>query len=158
MSDTENRKSMDDVLASIRKIVRAEKDPESVQDAETVPTETTILPPEAAGEAEESAPLALTPDMMMAEETVEAMAAPVAQAPEALDSVQESVGDAMEIDPTAIRDMVREAVMEQLSGPEGDNLIRNVIRDELTKGDTGSNISTNVLKLIQSEIGKAMKG
>ena len=64
----------------------------------------------------------------------------------------------MEIDPTAIRDMVREAVMEQLSGPEGDNLIRNVIRDELTKGDTGSNISTNVLKLIQSEIGKAMKG
>lgn len=142
---------MDDVLASIRRIVRAEKDPDSVQDAQTLPTETTAPPPEPEA-AEEGAPLALTPDMLMAEETAAAMAEPVSDVVEAAETIQETASDAMAIDPDMVRDMVRETVMEQLNGPDADALIRKVIRDELVTGDVGSNISKNVLRLIRTEI------
>ena len=159
MSDTENRKSMDDVLASIRKIVRAEKDPESVQEAEAVPTETSPLSGNAGMADESAAPLALTPDMLMADdaaETVEAVAEPMAEASEAVETVQETASEAMGIDPDTIRGMVREVVMEQLKGPDADGLIRNIIRAELTTGDVGANISKNVLRLIRTEVGNAL--
>ena len=59
-------------------------------------------------------------------------------------------------DPDMIRDMVREVVMEQLAGSDADRLIRDVIKNELTAGEIGANISNNVLRLIQSEAGKAL--
>lgn len=163
MSDTESRKSMDDVLASIRRIVRAEKDPEAVEEAVTPSAD--IMP--AAPAAEEAAPLALTPDMRMTEEAVIAdspVAEPVAET--AIDPMAATMAAATAdpvpapvappLDPAMIGDMVREIVMEQLSGPDGDKLIRNVIKDELYSGEIGQNISKNVLALIQSEVGKAL--
>ena len=151
MSDTENRKSMDDVLASIRKIVRAEKDPEGVQDAQTT-TQEPVAEPSYAPPADDSAPLSLTPDMMMDGE-----AAPAVDAvSEVVETVQETAGAAMAMDADSIRDMVREVVMEQLQGSDADELIRGVIRQELTTGDIGANISKNVLRLIRTEVGNAL--
>ena len=148
---------MDDVLASIRRIVRAEKDPEGVQDAEPVVPEPGMQT-ENIAEAEhsrfdESAPLELTPEMMM---EGDAEAVSTEHVSQAFEDVQETAEAAMAIDPETIKGMVRDVVMEQLNGGDADGLIRGIIRDELTTGEVGSNISKNVLKLIQSEIGKAM--
>ena len=163
MSDTENRKSMDDVLASIRRIVRAEKDPDGVQNVdgvtETSDHETAPATPDkvVAAPVDDSAPLALTPDMRMGSDapivdTVET--APAATPSEFTSDVTTSAYAAPE--PDAIRQIVREVVLEQLGGNDADMLIRNVIRDELVSGDIGSNISQNVLRLIQTEVSKAM--
>ncbi len=167
MSDTGNRKSMDDVLASIRRIVRAEKDPETLQDAQVIPETAMPMEPPAAEVVEETIPLELTPDMRMSEEEaaedaeVSAAEESAPMAPMAMDEpVAEPVtapGTGMEaLDPDMIRDMVRDVVMEQLSGTDADQLIRDVIKNELTAGEIGANISNNVLRLIQSEVGKAL--
>lgn len=164
MSDTENRKSMDDVLASIRRIVRAEKDPETLQDAQVIQETAMTMEPVVAEVVEESVPLELTPDMRMSpEEPEEAISSvdvvePVEPvAPVAMDAPSDVPSEeAAEFDPDMIRDMVRDVVMEQLAGADGDKLIRDVIRNELTAGEIGANISKNVLRLIQSEVGKAL--
>ena len=167
MSDTGNRKSMDDVLASIRRIVRAEKDPETLQDAQVIPETAMPMEPPAAEVVEETIPLELTPDMRMSEEEaaedaeVSAAEESAPMAPMAMDEpVAEPVaaaGAGVEaLDPDMIRDMVRDVVMEQLSGTDADQLIRDVIKNELTAGEIGANISNNVLRLIQSEVGKAL--
>lgn len=157
MSDTESRKSMDDVLASIRRIVRAEKDPETVQEAEPIAPDPGPVDG-GAQTVDEAEPLALTPEMRMGEDVAAQAAVPPAD-PAPLDSAPVApVVDQMgaSLDQDAIRAMVREVVLEQLGGPDGDSLIRGVIRDELTTGEIGSNISQNVMRLIQSEIGKAL--
>ena len=146
---------MDDVLASIRKIVRAEKDPESVQEAQTVPSETSPVST-GAGMPEEAAPLELTPDMLMSDDGAAPSEEVSMEAPEVYENMQESAGDAMVVDPEVIRRMVREVVMEQLNGPDADSLIRGVIRQELTTGDVGANISKNVLRLIRTEVSNAL--
>lgn len=164
MSDTENRKSMDDVLASIRRIVRAEKDPETLQDAQVIQETAKTMEPAVAEIVEESVPLELTPDMRMSPEEPEeaASSADVVEpvepvAPVAMDVPSDVPSEeAAEFDPDMIRDMVRDVVMEQLAGADGDKLIRDVIRNELTAGEIGANISKNVLRLIQSEVGKAL--
>ncbi|MEM7212107.1 MAG: hypothetical protein AAF479_09460 [Pseudomonadota bacterium] len=159
MSDTESRKSMDDVLASIRRIVRAEKDPETIEDAATSPGD--VMPSQTmAAPVEEAAPLELTPEMRMAEESTPEVETPVLdETPPPMDTAPAEAIPAPvapPMDPAMIGDMVREIVMEQLSGPDGDKLIRNVIKDELYSGEIGANISKNVLALIQSEVGKAL--
>ena len=167
MSDTENRKSMDDVLASIRRIVRAEKDPETLQDAQVIQETAMTMEPAVAEVVEESVPLELTPDMRMSpeepEEAEEATSSvdvvePVEPvAPVAMDAPSDVPSEEVaEFDPDMIRDMVREIVMEQMAGADADKLMRDVIRNELTAGEIGANISKNVLRLIQSEVGKAL--
>ncbi|MEM9061014.1 MAG: hypothetical protein AAGD13_11190 [Pseudomonadota bacterium] len=164
MSDTENRKSMDDVLASIRRIVRAEKDPAGADTAEEVVPSAPETPPTQPADASE--PLALTPEMRMAPGAAETDAPaedamPLGAAMGAVDAAESAVSDATSavadaLDPAQIKEMVREVVMEQLGGADAGELIRNVIRDELTTGEIGGNISQNVLRLIQSEVGKAL--
>ena len=164
MSDTENRKSMDDVLASIRRIVRAEKDPETLQDAQVIQETAMTMEPAVAEVVEESVPLELTPDMRMSPEEPEEATSSVdvvepvePVAPVAMDAPSEVPSEAaVEFDPDMIRDMVREVVMEQMAGADADKLMRDVIRNELTAGEIGANISKNVLRLIQSEVGKAL--
>ncbi|MEL7471394.1 MAG: hypothetical protein AAFN27_23295 [Pseudomonadota bacterium] len=158
MSDTDNRKSMDDVLASIRRIVRAEKDPVSTQDPDPVAETGFETPPEPETEAIE--PLALTPEMRMTPDVNAPDAAseldetPLESTTAAVADVVPSVTDAL--DPDQIREMVREVVMEQLGGADAGEMIRSVIRDELTTGEIGGNISQNVMRLIQAEVGKAL--
>ncbi len=148
MSDPEDRKSMDDVLASIRRIVRSEKDPveqaSEVFDADSQPSE----PPVA------DQPLALTPDMRSDDSPSGAddSAAPVTAAA----AVATAVGAAASPsgDQAGLQDMIRGVVMEVLSGDQAGELIRSVLKDELVNGETGGNISQNVMALIQAEVGK----
>lgn len=155
MSDTEERKSMDDVLASIRRIVRAEKDPEAAQEVTETVGEATV---DATVAPAESAPLALTPDMRVADEAAEDMVGEMPPVAETLESLEPDVAPAasMAMDPEMLRAMVREVVMEELAGADGDQLIRKVIREELVTGDIGANISKNVMRLIRTEVDSAM--
>lgn len=151
MSDAENRKSMDDVLASIRRIVRAEKSP--APEVEPAPE------PEPPAAAE---PLALTPDMRL-EPSVEPqapiptpapVAVPQAAPPAEMPAEQVTAAVMPALDSDQIRAMVRDVVIEELRGPYGDEIVRDIIRNELTAGEIGANISQNVVRMIQSEIAK----
>ncbi len=138
MSDRESKKSMDDVLASIRRIVRAEKQPETP----------------GATDGEVGVPLALTQAMRMsAEEEAEASLGEQL----ASDFVTTPPIDGPPSDGGSIRETIREVLLEELAGDAGEALVRKIIRDEMTAGETGGNISRNVLRLIRSEIDKAMK-
>ena len=140
MSNSDTRKSMDDVLASIRRIVRAEKEPEDAVQPET------DAAPETDGLTRPDQPLELTPDMRMHDQ-----AAAAAPAADPVDPPMPAPG----LDEGAIRELIRQVLQEELSNGGADPLIRAVIRDELTKGSTGSNISKNVLRLVRAEIQKA---
>ena len=143
MNATDNRKSMDDVLASIRRIVRAEKDPDMAE------TGTGEGQPHRAWDDE---PLPLTPDMRTDGDAVqpEAIAHPAeAGAPGAVSSVP---------DRQVLKELVREVLLEELSRDRAGQAVREIIRDELVNGEVGGNISQNVLRLIRSEIDKALAG
>lgn len=159
MSDQDTRKSMDDVLASIRRIVRAEKNPEAETVGEAEPE--TV---DAGAESDGEIPLELTPDMRMAEANLEpqASAAEFVTTPPEVDEVAPPippiapVADAVPaLDPDAIRDMVRDVVREELASSGLTDTIKSVLKDELTTGDVGGNISRNVLRMIKSEVAKA---
>ena len=164
---------MDDVLASIRRIVRSEKEPDeaveqpSQADAAVSSTEAAPVPepqPDAvqtfdeAPEDEIDAPLALTPDMRM-----DASAEPTSEgAPMSDETTTMAAAPAPAIEPVSadgdgkLRGMIREVLLEELSGDQAGELVRQVIRDELVNGEIGGNISQNVMALIQSEVAKAM--
>lgn len=145
MSSSENRKSMDDVLASIRRIVRAEKDPESAR--EPAGTAEAARPAQRQEPAftEPEVPLALTPDMRMDEdgdpEEAGSPPPPAAAAP----------------DREELTRMIREVLREELEGGGAEDMVRDIIRDELTTGEIGDNISQNVLRLIRDEVAKALE-
>ena len=129
MSDTQDKKSMDDVLESIRRVVRADQksaaDKTSDGKADGAP-------------AEDDAPLALTPDMRVTEDGT-----PLAE------------GTAF-FEPEKLRDLIRAIVREELAGPAGIELVRTAVREELTSGPTGAAASKNVVRLIQAEVARAM--
>ena len=129
MSDTQDNKSMDDVLESIRRVVRA--DQKSAAD-DTLDGQADGAP------AEDDAPLALTPDMRVSEDGT-----PMAE------------GTAF-FDPEQLRDLIRAIVREELAGTAGVDLVRASIREELTSGPTGAAASKNVVRLIQAEVARAM--
>lgn len=148
MNETENRKSMDDVLASIRRIVRSEKQPdaETAETADDGPVPQEIKP---TGDI----PLALTPDMRLQEKPDHAAIAETIVPPSPAPSVPPAMPD-----DDHLRALIREVLAEEMGGDDMDALIRDVIRHELTRGDIGGNISSNVLRLVKSEIAKAIKG
>lgn len=154
MSTTENRKSMDDVLASIRRIVRSEKQPE----AEVVDADDGPMPQEVTSGASES-PLELTSDMRMAEGPDHAAIAETIVPPrmDASDDAPSQAPAAPSMDADAIKALIKDVVTEEIANGTMNGLVRDVIRDELTTGQIGGNISKNVLRLVQSEIGKAMQ-
>ncbi|MEM6624017.1 MAG: hypothetical protein AAF674_17475 [Pseudomonadota bacterium] len=182
MSDNGDSKSMDDVLASIRRIVHGDRNaPASAASGTTADGGESAPEPPDAGQAavSDDVPLELTPDMRTdgadpdqqaadpapeapVETPVEEPAPPEEMAgPDPQPAPAEAAPPAdegMAIDPDQLRDMVRGAVMEALNGDQGDALIRGVIRDELVNGEIGGNISQNVMRLIQSEVSKALKG
>ena len=155
MSDNDKRKSMDDVLASIRRIVRSEREPQA-EDAE--PVSGTPNKPGGAGDM----PLELTP-AMMSDEADEAEAptsvSAFVSAPEPLEdsifAAQPAAPAGPAVDEERLRELIREVLMEELADGEGADLVREIIRAELTTGEIGGNISRNVLRLIRSEIAKA---
>ena len=160
MSNNETKKSMDDVLASIRRIVRSEREPD-VEDAETAE----VVEDTAKGG---DAPLALTPEMMReAGEEGDDGGAPGPGGAAEVVSAPEPPADGGYV-PTApvatavpgpsdaqIRQIVREVIREELSDGDASGLVRGIIKAELTTGEIGANISRNVLRLIRSEVAKS---
>lgn len=144
---------MDDVLASIRRIVRAEKEP----DAEAVggAADDGGLPDEFRAGADE--PLALTPDMRMHESGGDAVEPEAIARPAGSARSTASTGAAAP-DRETLRRMVREVLLEELTSGAAEGAVRGLVRDELMNGEIGGNISQNVLRLIQSEIAKALEG
>jgi hypothetical protein len=151
MNNSTDRKSMDDVLASIRRIVRAEKEPETQPASRDAPR----------GQGwTEDEPLALTPDMRSdsGSETgtvdPEAIARPAAPA---LPPAPAEGGEAAMPDRETLRRMVREILADELTNGSADQTVREIIRDELMNGEIGGNISQNVARLIRAEVAKALE-
>lgn len=146
MSDTDNRKSMDDVLASIRRIVRSEKEPNA---------EPEVAAPSVVSPDDMDGPLELTPDMRMdpAEGAPEAPAVTPFDAP--APAPEHLAGSSL--DEEAIRNVVREVLLEMLQDSDAGDLVRGIIREELVNGEIGGNISQNVMAMIQSEVSKAVQ-
>lgn len=143
MSDIDNRKSMDDVLASIRRIVRSEKEPEDVSDADVTATTTGTEAQDNTDDGD--MPLELTPDMRMDPD----------QTDTAADASPSTEIDEMPSEET-LKSMIRDVLVEEMAGDQMGDYVRSVIRDELVNGEIGSNISQNVMTLIQTEVASAM--
>ena len=179
---TETRKSMDDVLASIRRIVRAERD--ELNDG---PVDADVVPDSKSGDA----PLALTPEMMSADEvaakTTLGVSRPISDPhdnegadmnandpddvnselrtarvarfvnpPEPVDDDEPaSASGGLDLDEDELRDLIRQVVREELADGRAAGIVRDIIKAELTTGEIGGNISRNVLRLIRSEVAKA---
>ena len=180
---TDTRKSMDDVLASIRRIVRAERD--ELNDG---PIDADIVTdPKSGGDI----PLALTPEMMSADEvaakTTLGVSRPVSDPhdnegadmnandpddtnselrtarvarfvnpPEPVDDDEPaSTAVGLNLDEDELRDLIRQVVREELADGRAAGIVRDIIKAELTTGEIGGNISRNVLRLIRSEVAKA---
>lgn len=166
MAEGETRNSMDDVLASIRRIVRAERE------ANESGTDNAVILPDNMDGGTGDSPLALTPEMMSETDDApdeplrEDFPAPGERASELATFVRapDSVGGdteapaatpGLQMDNAALRDLIREIIREELASGEAERLVRGIIKAELTTGDIGANISRNVLRLIRSEVAKA---
>lgn len=178
-----NRKSMDDVLASIRRIIGAEKKdgyddmPES-GDSAAAQDPLTLGAPIRRGDpeklrAEVADPLSLTPNMrvdfskLTQEEGTRIappagvpMPPPPAREPAPRFEPEEADDDAVVIDEAALEDMIRRIVREELDAraaeaDDSEDAMRRIVREELG-GETGQAISRNVLRLIQSEVAKLL--
>ena len=152
--DHRDGKSMDDVLASIRKIVRSEKEAGVANRAGHGPDGRDGRHPE--GEE----PLVLTPEMRVdgwgEAGWGEAGGAPAAGLAAGESGVASAPGTATD-DAEALRAALRALLREELSGGPAEQAVRGIVRDELTNGQVGSNISQNVLRLIRDEVAKAVQ-
>ncbi|MGF1502873.1 MAG: hypothetical protein ACFBSD_13755 [Paracoccaceae bacterium] len=162
-SNSGGRRSMDDVLSSIRKIIGADRKDADFDDDIPMrlgdPVEGPTKPP-AAGEAD---PISLTPNMRVdltkLNEDRAGAAAPAMGTGEAVVMHAVEGGkdgeDAVEMDEAALEDMIRRVVREEFAArdAEAEEKMRGVVRTELM-GETGQNISRNVQKMIQAEVAK----
>jgi cell pole-organizing protein PopZ len=133
---------MDDVLASIRRIVRNDKDagPGEPVDPRLLPEETDngtlLLTPEMRTDAgSEAAGTALAHDAADASDTPVQPRAPVSD---------------------ALSAMVRAILLEELRDGPARDAVREIIQDELIHGETGGNVSANVVRLVRDEVRRAM--
>lgn len=149
---------MDDVLASIRRIVRNEK---QAEDAEEVMAGDDIR---GGGSGRNDAePLVLTPEMRI-ERGAETGARPAELAADMAEAAGGDGGDGgyggdggALPDREALKAMLRDILREELDGGPAEDAVRGIIRDELTSGEVGLNVSQNVLRLIRSELAKAVE-
>lgn len=173
MSNEEDRKSMDDVLASIRRIVRSEKDPDPASAPVPDPVAESSPAPEPVGEppapearmmpesqpatgspaSSGDVPLALTPDMMMEgdEESVVSQAIDAAST-----SVAETVTDAVG-DVSAGVTGIAGAAAAALPDTDGlKEMVRDVIREELTSSDAAGEAIRSIIRdeLTTGEVGR----
>ncbi len=146
-----DRKSMDDVLASIRRIVRSDT-PDAISDEEG----SEVSSAEAAEE-----PLLLTPEMRIDG------GAEAAGGTSEEDDAEPSAGPAPgpragSPAPDALHAMVRAILLEELGdGPGRDavrDAVREVVRDELVHGEIGDNVSRNVVQLVRDEVARLTGG
>jgi len=159
MSNSAIKSSTDEVLASIRRIVRSEQQTGAIEDGGSGARTGSVdvsrgganagFPgfdgDNAGGDA--NAPLALTSLMRLEVSEVQAatefVAAPAGKSPP-------TGGDPM-------RETIRAVLREELASGKGEALVRRIIREELTTGETGDNLSRNVLQLIRTVLDKSAK-
>ena len=139
-------KSLDDVLASIRRMVRTEKEKAVA----------TGSGEDEGGRPEADEPLVLTPEMR-ADADADAGAERAPARPELAADTAEASGGQELLDREALRVAVRELLREELSGGQAERAVRQIIRDELMGGQIGRNISQNVLRLVRDEVAKAVQ-
>ncbi len=139
---------MDDVLASIRKIVRTEH-PQYGSDRAGVDQIRYSDQPEP---ADVDAPLELTPDMRVDDGSGETGTPPPDQG--LADTAADPDPEVGSLTRDALRETIQEAVREILNSDEYDALIRSVLRDELLNGEIGQNVSENVVRLVKDEVGR----
>jgi hypothetical protein len=167
-SNSGRRRSMDDVLSSIRRIIGADKQSDdeygSGADKYHVPPldETGGQPPDLqpVGGHEAEDPLPLTPGMRSAgpedrggDEAIPMPVRDEAQAP----AEGGGGGDAMVIDEAALEDMIRRIVRDELEQLENDEAaMRRIVHEELT-GEIGQRISDNVRRMIRDEVSRLMR-
>lgn len=150
MSNENERRSMDDVMASIRRIIRSERAAEPETEKESFATDAEVVDEVANEPAEKAEPFSLTDDMRVEEEgssqpeTEPADTAPV-PGPGSGGEITTAEPEAPEqpavsLDESAIEDM-----------------IRRVLREELM-GEIGQNISANVTRMIETEVTRRLTG
>ncbi|MBY8975831.1 hypothetical protein KHP62_08440 [Rhodobacteraceae bacterium NNCM2] len=172
---------MDDVMASIRRIIRSEKTSDSDTSRTASASDAEIVEDDPAAEAQE--PFSLTPDMRVdqsgdavksADEAVREFpqAAEAQAAAEAAQEAEEEQADAPDATqeaevtpPPAPVSMVtddepKEEPAEQsvmLDEAAIESMIRRVLREELM-GEIGQNISANVTRMIETEVTRRLTG
>lgn len=150
--DTNDRKSMDDVLASIRRIVRTEKE-DAVATGSADGQQGMFRRSSGSGEATSDEPLVLTPEMR-----ADAAGADTDGASDPVPGAAAAPADGRGPDREELRAMLREMLRDELSdGGAAEDAVREIIRDELTNGQVASNVSENVLRLIRSEVARAQQ-
>lgn len=179
MSNETERRSMDDVLASIRRIIRSDKGPGADISAPKPPS--AAPEPAPSSEPADNAPLALTPDMMVStsadsdQKKPETDNAPLPFTSAAPTSdVSPSSGQVMAqpvpADPekTVVPAPVApESTAPVVAAPQAsaplvldeaaiEGMVRRVLHEELM-GQIGQNISANVQRMIEAEVAKLGK-
>ena len=153
MTDRDD-KSLDDVLASIRRIVRADKETSVANAPGQGPHAQTGGQTGGRPDAEE--PLVLTPEMR-----TDAGAGRARVRPELAADMAAQAGEAPPggnpLDRQALREALRELLLEELSGGPAQEALRGIVREELTAGELGRNISRNVHRLIRDEVARAVQ-
>jgi hypothetical protein len=137
-----DRRSMDDVLASIRRIVRTEKESAVASGYD-----------EPRGRSDGDGPLLLTPDMRTDVGPAEAGDGADELMADMSEASAEPLPAMAETD--ALRELVRELLRDELAGGAAAEAVRDIIRDELTSGRIGTNISQNVQRMIRTEVARA---
>ncbi|HLS18902.1 MAG TPA: hypothetical protein VK090_03755 [Paracoccaceae bacterium] len=168
MSSRSDHDSMDDVLASIRRIVRAETAAEPAESkADTPQTEAEAgsgLVPEGKSSRGEPAPeagiggdmsgtpaLAKTSGQEAGEDPAPLLLTPEMRADRA--SGRSPAGPATPAPEREIlRMLIAEIVAAEMRGDAIRDVLRDIIRDELTNGPLGENATRNVRAMIRAEI------
>lgn len=140
----DDRKSMDDVLASIRRIVRHDK-PDAGH-GETVDAAI-------ASEEADEGPFLLTREMRVDAGT-ELDGAAAEHDLGASHASREPAADAPASD--ALGMMVRAVLRDELGEGPARDAVREIIRDELMNGEVGGNVTANVVRLVREEVMRAM--
>lgn len=162
------RRSMDDVLASIRRIIRAEKEQPTGSAMPGAQSAMTAEPvPEPAQATSEPEPMPLTFDMVVEEETDNSPApaenaepTPVPEEP-AADLPEAAEEPALE-EPLALDEATIIATSEEpqpapaLDEAAIEEIVKRVLHEALM-GEIGQNISANVKQLVETEVAKQLR-
>lgn len=175
-----NRKSMDDVLSSIRRIIGTDKqEGRAVDDRDLSGTEEPapldLGAPIGKGapsrdEPEEGTPMPLTSNMRVGFDHMdEDDATRVAHAHRATpgfptaDSAPADVqvpgpeaDETTEIDEAALEDMIRRIVRDEIAQAVSEDTMKRIVHEELN-GELGQRISVNVRRMIQDEVARLLR-
>lgn len=161
MSNENERRSMDDVMASIRRIIRSERSAEPETTKESFASDAEVVDETAEVSPEANEPFSLTEDMRVEDSEAEAPkpehddAASIPPTPEVAEPEVPQATSVGEVT-TAEPDMPQQNAVS-LDESAIEDMIRRVLREELM-GEIGQNISANVTRMIETEVTRRLTG